>query len=250
MNPSVVRRKALETLGDLCSIKRGVATGCNKFFMLAPERIAEWSLPGEFLTPILPSPRHLETGEILADRRGDPKIRKRLFLLVCDLPENEVRDKYPTLSRYVQHGIEAGVHKRYLSRHRDPWYSQEKRPPAPFLCTYMGRATKTSDVPFRFILNHSNATAANVYLMLYPRAPLTPILRDAPGVARAVWEALSSLTAETLIGEGRVYGGGLHKLEPRELANVPADPVLRVLQDAAGFTIDTQLQLFRRAKTG
>jgi len=250
MNGAVVRRKGGETLGDLFSIKRGVATGSNEFFMLAPERIAEWSLPDEFLTPILPSPRHLETDEIFAGRRGDPKIRKRLFLLVCDLPEKEVRDKHPALYRYIRHGIEAGVHERYLSRHRDPWYSQEKRPPAPFLCTYMGRATKTSDVPFRFILNHSNATAANVYLMLYPSAPLTSILRDAPGVARAVWKVLSSLPAETLIGEGRVYGGGLHKLEPRELANVPADPVLRILHDAAGFTMDTQLQLFRRAKTG
>jgi len=39
---------------------------------------------------------------------------------------------------------------------------------------------------------------------------------------RRVWEALNTLTPGQLLSEGRVYGGGLHKLEPKELANVDA----------------------------
>jgi hypothetical protein len=34
---------------------------------------------------------------------------------------------------------------------------------------------------------------------------------------------------QSLIHEGRVYGDGLHKLEPRELANAPADLLLEAL---------------------
>lgn len=93
----------------------------------------------------------------------------------------------------------------------------------------MGRITKRSESPFRFILNHSKATAANVYLMLYPKPVLAARLSGDPHMYRVIWKALSSITAETLKGEGRVYGGGLHKLEPKELSNVASDFILKAL---------------------
>ncbi|MGH3090493.1 MAG: hypothetical protein ACRDSJ_24705, partial [Rubrobacteraceae bacterium] len=46
---------------------------------------------------------------------------------------------------------------------------------------------------------------------------------------RKAWLALNSITSETLSSEGRVYGGGLHKVEPKELGNVPADAVLAAI---------------------
>ncbi len=117
----------------------------------------------------------------------------------------------------------------YLCSRRNPWYAQENRPPAPFVCTYMGRNLAKREKPFRFIFNRSQATAANVYLLLYPIPALVKALETDPELGRLVWKFLDSIPAETLLGEGRVYGGGLYKMEPKELANVPADAIAALL---------------------
>jgi adenine-specific DNA-methyltransferase len=44
-----------------------------------------------------------------------------------------------------------------------------------------------------------------------------------------VWKFLDGIDAATLLGEGRVYGGGLYKMEPKELANVPAETIAAML---------------------
>lgn len=211
------KRNKIETkLSDIFSIKRGIATGANKFFILTARQITDLRLPQECLRPILPSPRYLEVEEIESDQFGYPKIEKQLFLLDCNLPEAIIKEKYPSVWDYLQIGIEQDIHKRYLCRHRSPWYAQENRSAAPILCTYMGRVSQTHDSPFRFILNHSTATAPNVYLLLYPKAIR---LKNDSQLLRSIWHELKQIAPNDLMAEGRTYGGGLHKIEPNELAN-------------------------------
>lgn len=231
---STKHSKSATTLGELFSIKRGIATGCNSFFMLSEERAKE--IPQEFLTPILPSPRELDTDEIKADRNGNPIVSKKLFLLNCDLPEPVVKRDHPSLWKYLQEGIQKGVNEGYLCRHREPWYSQEHRLPPPFLLTYMGRPSSKSKMPFRFILNHSKATAANVYLLLYPKPLLAELLKDKKEVLRSLWQGLTAITEEMFTDEGRIYGGGLHKIEPKELCKVSADLVFAAINNDLSFS--------------
>lgn len=240
-----IKKPNSSTLGDIFSIKRGVATGCNSFFILTKRQTEKLRIPGRFLIPILPGPKDIDDDHIYADENGIPKIHLQRFLISCDLPETLIQSEYPDLWQYFQKGIEQGVNERYLCQHRTPWYSQEIRPPAPFLCTYMGRSSPKSVSPFRFILNASKATAPNVYLMLYPKPVLESWLKGDQGLYDNVWKALCSITAEMLIREGRIYGGGLYKLEPKELANVPAEVVMRVLKSEKGFELPRQLDLFQ-----
>jgi adenine-specific DNA-methyltransferase len=224
----VPSHQATVTVGDLFTIRRGVATGGNDFFILTREQAANLTIPPHFLTPILPSPRALPCDEIEADDQGEPTIDPRLYLLTCSLSETEIRRDHPTLWAYLEQGKAEGIDRRYLCTHRTPWYAQERRQAAPLLCTYMGRQNGQGS-PFRFILNHSRAIAANVYLMLYPKPMLHQALLRDPATLRSIWRALATIAPQRLIEEGRVYGGGLHKMEPNELARTPADPLLAVL---------------------
>jgi len=234
-------RKPDRVLGDFFNVRRGLATGANSFFVVSPEQVKEHSLPRKFLVPILPSPRCLPCDEVFADERGHPILDEKLFLIDCSLPE-DLTPQFPALHAYLQRGRDLGLSNRYLCASRSPWYAQEKRPPSQLLCTYIGRSDSQARRPFRFILNHSRATAANVYLFLYPKPELASILHARPALMRQIWESLNQIETTTIISEGRVYGGGLHKLEPSELANVPADTVAKLL--GSSYTIKPQqLQL-------
>jgi hypothetical protein len=227
-------------LSELFAVKRGLATGDNKFFILEEAKVAELELPARFLRPILPSTRYVKEDVIEADGNGVPLLDKRLFLIDCNEPEDVVKRDYPKLWAYLQTGLEK-VSGGYLCQSRRFWYAQENRHAAPIVCTYIGRSDHAGR-PFRFILNRSKATATNVFLMLYPQPILAAKLAADPGLMKKLWIALNLIDAATLLGNGRVYGGGMHKMEPKELGNVPAD----ALAAAAGLGAkrrDIQLDL-------
>lgn len=229
ISPTDTRAK----LSDLFDIKRGLATGANEFFILTHEKLALYKIPSEVLIPILPSPRYLSVDVITGDSRGNPVIDHPLFLINCNKNEKYVQENYPGLWQYLQTGIESGIDQRYLCSNRSPWYMQEKRPASPFLCTYLGRKSKTGRT-FRFILNHTHATATNSYLLLYPKAYLHQSLIAYPRLKERIWELLNDISSDSLVSEGRVYGGGLHKVEPRELGNARIDinSILGFLEEA------------------
>ena len=203
-----------QTIGDYFDVKRGLATGDNDFFIVDEETIQSNSFKMQYLQPILPSPRHLKVNEIQSDERGIPTNVNSLFLINCRMNENEIQEIYPELWEYLKVGIES-TSMKYLCKSRKKWYFQEQRLPAPILCTYMGRGKKS----IRFIRNKSKAIATNSYLMLYPKADLVEEISDNPQIIDEMCGYLNDIATETIEEEGRVYGGGLKKIEPKELKN-------------------------------
>jgi hypothetical protein len=205
------------TVGDLFSVRRGLATGANGYFILDRVEARRRKLPTRYLRPVLPGPRDVADDVIDRAADGFPAGLRPLVVLDCDLPIGAVRRRHPGLARYLDRGRREGIHQRYLPRHRRPWYGQERRPPAPILCTYMGRRNGGRFI--RFIRNHSDATATNVYHLLYPGPTLQPLLDTDGGLLDRVFAGLRE-AEDSLESAGRTYGGGLTKVEPRELETV------------------------------
>ena len=65
-----------------------------------------------------------------------------------------------------------------------------------------------------------------MFIDVVSKPALAKMLLEKPELLKEVWQALDRISEEALMGEGRVYGGGLHKLEPKELGNVIAPIVL------------------------
>src|ERR1017187_1043786 len=238
----ISRRKRgdpVATLASLFSVKRGIATGANAFFLLPRSEAERLGISEEFLKPVLPSPRDLHETVIDADRRGYPRVVNPHAVIDTDMPRDQFRKACPGLWRYLKQGEEQGIPDLYLTAKRTPWYRQEQRPPAPFLCTYMGRAGRNK-APFRFFWNRSRAIATNVYLLLYPIGPLQAALARNPALHEKVFELLRGIESSELLNEGRVYGGGLHKLEPGELGNLDVSSFMEPL----GLQIPLQAALF------
>jgi hypothetical protein len=208
-------------LKDLFSVRRGIATGANDFFIIDSETVAQYDIPESFLKPILPSPRYLREPIIQATVDGLPEVPGFRYLLDCPLPPDEVRSRFPGLWEYLQEGVARGVSNGYLCAQKEAWYYQERREPAPFLATYMGRANGNRECPIRFFVNFSDAIVTNVFLNLYPTSGLAACLDGDRDRMIELGQALNSVPAECILHAGRAYGGGLHKIEPKELLEVP-----------------------------
>ena len=71
--------------------------------------------------------------------------------------------------------------------------------------------------------------------MLYPSEKLTEILKQRPDLYEVIFKLLQATSKSTLQEGGRVYGGGLYKIEPHELGAIEADAFMEIVTKFSGF---------------
>jgi hypothetical protein len=194
-------------------------------------------IPDEFLTPILPPSRLLEGTVIETREDGYPDVENPLSLLDTTIPLGDIRLNCPALYHYLTSEEAQHISKKYLTSRRIPWYSQERRPHAPIICTYMGRGRNGKNI-FRFFWNKSQATATNGYLLLLPLPRVEQALARNPQMTGEIVSFLRAIPTQHLIAGGRSYGGGLYKLEPKELGNVEAE----YLRESIGIPVQEKAE--------
>jgi hypothetical protein len=78
-------------LGDLFTIKRGIATGDNNFFVLSKEQAMALEIPKKYLRNVLPPSRYLKGDVVRLDEDGFLDTKKKLVLLDVDLSMDQIR---------------------------------------------------------------------------------------------------------------------------------------------------------------
>lgn len=192
-------------LRELARVRRGIATGCNRFFVASERLRRERGLELAYLRPCIATPRLVSGDELtLHDLRRLPDEVPR-WVLDYREPGAERRDD--ALGKYLRSGMSAHqAHAGYLASRREPWYALERRETSPILFTYMNRERP------RFIRNRAGAVPLNTFLIVEPHEGAN---------ADQVWRALNAEhVMRQLVGARRNYGGGLWKLEPRELSDL------------------------------
>src|SRR5262249_28678815 len=122
-------------LGDFATCSRGIATGANDYFTLTREEACRWQLPESVLRPCVTKAAQVR-GNVWTDEQMRELIAAGKRTLILDVA-NHADD--PAVRRYLEHGEQREIHRRYLTRHRRPWYALERRAPADLWVTTFGR---------------------------------------------------------------------------------------------------------------
>ena len=208
----VPRGYARIPLRRLVSLRRGIATGANAFFVMATAD-AEYLGLSNWCVPVISRATEILDSHGVVRNRGD---HKRLLLVPGDI----ARKKFPELNRYLCRGehdrtSQVRIKDRVLCQQRKPWYSVEWPNPSPIVATYMARK------PPMFALNPDKLGLLNIGHYLQPR-------RSDLDVEAVVCELNKQRVR--LVGGGRTYQGGLEKFEPSEMLNLEVDIPNRLLK--------------------
>ena len=194
---------ASHTLRSIADCSRGIATGANQFFTLNESARRHWKIDRRDLRLCITKAR-----QIAGDRLTAAEVRRlvdadeRVYLLS---PRSHIS---AAVRRYLDEGRRLGIDRRYLPSHRPVWFRPEVRAPAPILVSVFARGR------FRFVRNDAGVLNLTAYHGIYPRA-------DSPRFVQRLFDYLNSdAAARALAAHRRIYGGGLLKVEPRDVESL------------------------------
>jgi adenine-specific DNA-methyltransferase len=195
-------------LGVIATVRRGVATGANSFFLRTGSEAA--LLPPGSCLPAIRSLRDLVTDKLDQDTHaGLSASGFRCWLLAID--EESVGDA--RIQGIIAEAEAAGVNKGYLCRTRDPWWAVERIPAPDILIGPMGKDS------FRVVVNTASAIPTNtLYGIKLKKRSGVNLAENAEVLAE--WLRSGSGQESLRSAARNHHGDGLVKLEPGALKQV------------------------------
>lgn len=190
-------------LKEIGQVKRGIATGNNAYFTLNPLKISELNLSDDVCLPCITKCADIKS--LLFDNYEFEKLKmnnKKIYIF------NGLNAKTNSDFEYLRNGETAGFDKTYLTSHRKPWYSIEKKEPAPILLSVFCRNK------LKVIRNTTNVRHLTTFHGFYFNKP-----ENINFINLCFCYLLTPTAQKLLFYNKREYGDGLEKFEPNDLNN-------------------------------
>ena len=193
-------------VGDYFTCSRGIATGANDYFTLSASELREHGLERSHVAACVTKSSGA-AGLIFTPEKFHRLVvaDRKCFLL----NPRDGREQDEAVPKYLALGQRLGIPQRFLPGHRPCWYLPENRAVADIWVAVFSRRV------VKFILNRSGARNLTCFHGLYPKPgceSLSPLL---------TLYLNSSAGRQAFLQVNRFYGGGLNKLEPRDVEDLP-----------------------------
>ena len=196
--------KNLVKVNKYLKITRGIATGCNNFFVLNKSTIEKEKLDKKYFINCISKSVDIKkcifNDEILANLKQQDK---KVYLLNID--KNDLENN--NLNKYISKGKKMKINEKYLLKKRNPWYLMEKKQAAPIWITSANRGK------IKVIRNLTKTVNLTTFHSVYVNEKykkLTNIL---------FCYLISDIGQEIIKHNKKTMGGGLEKYQPGDLNN-------------------------------
>ena len=224
----------LVKLSNYARVCRGIATGANEYYILSKSDLSNWGIEENFTRPVLEKSLNCKFHTFNeSDFNNIVITNKPAYLLyVFSQPSNN-------LLKYIKHGEAQKIPDKYLPSKRNPWYSMEKREPARI---WAGTFSRDG---VKFILNNSNCLNLTTFHGIYPKT------KDENTIKFLVAFLNSSICKELIKRVISPMGGGLDKLQPKDIENILVPDMNKVSQndiDLIAEKFDEATRLARKSE--
>jgi adenine-specific DNA-methyltransferase len=217
-------RGSTKTINHYCSSKAGIVTAANDYFIVNKATIKEFSLQ-RFVRPIIQKGSFVNGSVVFTETDFNNLVAslKPTYLLALNkLTKFKSNER---ITKYIKHGVEAGIDSRYKTMLRDKWFEVPNigRIPEAFFFK------RCNEYP-KLIKNNAKVLATDSAYSIEMNLDY-----DLNSLIFSFYNSLTLAYAEL---HGRYYGGGVLELTPNEFKNLPIS-LIRVSQaDFKAFTKD------------
>ena len=195
-----IKFKYLIDFSTYAKVSRGIATGANKYYTFSRDKARRYDIPQEALLRCVCHSVDIDKTIFTSEDFERLEDENKSLYLFNGVGHEECQ----SVSDYISLGEKEGVKERYLCQGRKPWYSLEKRAPAPIWVSVFNRKG------LKFVRNEAMISNLTTFHCLY----INTFFVDADILFAYL---LTDMAYQIFLDNSRQYGNGLVKFEPNDL---------------------------------